>query len=356
MILTVSTSDFPNSPNPYEVLGVCADASQDEIKAGYRKAQRQAHPDLGGDPAQFDLVTRAWELIGTAEARAEFHRDARTRSPRSAGSSRATGTSATSSTTRQQSSRQTPKPVTVVPSLAQGPVTVQLGKTSVIVDATLVESSVIGRVPTGLFSSGRSGAYAQVASTVAPSLRQALPAARIVLGLKTKELTRHLKNHRRDKARSLLGTNPPPSTQIPMVVLCGYRLACVWLMKASPGVYQWDGERLFAENRPVSLPGDATRSPSALAGLVTLFPELTVGHFVALIPSDQHPFAPDVTSTGPHQTSCGLEDVPANLNNTIRHLKMFLGVDHQHHVLDRNLLGSLVAMSPFPKDRSHPAR
>jgi hypothetical protein len=67
-------ADSPLSDSPYEVLGVTADADDAALRAGYRRALRQAHPDTGGDPAAFHAVQRAWELIGTPEARAAFDR------------------------------------------------------------------------------------------------------------------------------------------------------------------------------------------------------------------------------------------------------------------------------------------
>jgi hypothetical protein len=64
----------PLSDSPYEVLGVPADADDTVLRAGYRRALRQAHPDTGGDPAAFHAVQRAWEQVGTPEARAAFDR------------------------------------------------------------------------------------------------------------------------------------------------------------------------------------------------------------------------------------------------------------------------------------------
>jgi hypothetical protein len=64
----------PLSHSPYEVLGVSADADATALRTAYRRALRQAHPDTGGDPAAFHAVQRAWELVGTPEARAAFDR------------------------------------------------------------------------------------------------------------------------------------------------------------------------------------------------------------------------------------------------------------------------------------------
>ena len=71
-------SDSPLSDSPYEVLGVTADADAATLRLAYRRALRTAHPDTGGDPARFHAVQRAWELVGTPEARAAFDRGGRT--------------------------------------------------------------------------------------------------------------------------------------------------------------------------------------------------------------------------------------------------------------------------------------
>ncbi len=66
----------PVSPGPYEVLGVPVTASEDELRRAFRRRLRQTHPDAGGSAAEFHAVQRAWELIGSAEARAAYDRGA----------------------------------------------------------------------------------------------------------------------------------------------------------------------------------------------------------------------------------------------------------------------------------------
>ncbi len=66
---------MPGSPlahSPYAVLGVAEHASDAELRIAYRRKLRETHPDTGGTAVQFDLVQRAWEIVGTPAARARY--------------------------------------------------------------------------------------------------------------------------------------------------------------------------------------------------------------------------------------------------------------------------------------------
>ena len=66
------------SGDPYEVLGVKRDASQEDIQKAYRKLAKKLHPDLnpGNKQAeeQFKNVAAAYDLLGDPEKRARFDR------------------------------------------------------------------------------------------------------------------------------------------------------------------------------------------------------------------------------------------------------------------------------------------
>lgn len=62
--------------NPYETLGVAANASQDDIRKAYRKAAKECHPDLNpGKPEaekRFKDLSAAYEIIGDADKRKRY--------------------------------------------------------------------------------------------------------------------------------------------------------------------------------------------------------------------------------------------------------------------------------------------
>lgn len=67
-------SDSPAAATPYEVLGVHADVSQEELRRAYRRRLRATHPDTGGSASQFYDVQLAWERVGEPDARAAYDR------------------------------------------------------------------------------------------------------------------------------------------------------------------------------------------------------------------------------------------------------------------------------------------
>jgi len=64
--------------DPYKTLGVARTASQDEIKAAYRKLAKKYHPDLNQGSAdvetRFREVSAAYDILGDPEKRAQYDR------------------------------------------------------------------------------------------------------------------------------------------------------------------------------------------------------------------------------------------------------------------------------------------
>lgn len=70
--------------NPYTVLGVSENATDEEIRAAYRRLAKQYHPDLNpGDPAaatKMNDVNVAYDQIKTAEKREAYRSESRKQS------------------------------------------------------------------------------------------------------------------------------------------------------------------------------------------------------------------------------------------------------------------------------------
>ena len=66
----------------YKVLGVERRASADEIRDAYRRRARETHPDVGGDPTEFQTVQSAYETLSDPARRRAYDRTGRTRDRR----------------------------------------------------------------------------------------------------------------------------------------------------------------------------------------------------------------------------------------------------------------------------------
>jgi curved DNA-binding protein len=58
-------------PDPFEILGVGSDATDDKVKAAYYEKSKATHPDAGGDAAAFQAVTEAYATLRDPARRAE---------------------------------------------------------------------------------------------------------------------------------------------------------------------------------------------------------------------------------------------------------------------------------------------
>jgi DnaJ-class molecular chaperone len=58
--------------DPYSVLGVGKNATQDEIRKAYRSLAMKHHPDRGGNEEQFKAINEAYTAIGDSKKRAQY--------------------------------------------------------------------------------------------------------------------------------------------------------------------------------------------------------------------------------------------------------------------------------------------
>lgn len=75
-------------PDPYEILGVKPDATEEDIRAAYRALARQHHPDVNKatDAAErFNEVQQAYDLLSDPEKRAAYDRFGKSGAPFGAG-------------------------------------------------------------------------------------------------------------------------------------------------------------------------------------------------------------------------------------------------------------------------------
>ena len=70
--------EHPVAEDPYSVLGVKRDASQEEIRSAYRQLAKKLHPDLNPGNRQaeekFKQIASAYDILGDAEKRGRFDR------------------------------------------------------------------------------------------------------------------------------------------------------------------------------------------------------------------------------------------------------------------------------------------
>lgn len=64
-------------PTHYEVLGVPEGASEQEVRQAYRRLVKAAHPDHAGEPAQFQLIMQAYEVLSDPPRRTAYDRSLR---------------------------------------------------------------------------------------------------------------------------------------------------------------------------------------------------------------------------------------------------------------------------------------
>ena len=73
----LTAGSVPVVPTHYQVLGISEGASAEEIRQAYRRLVKAAHPDTAGDPAQFRIVTEAYDVLSDPAQREAYDRTLR---------------------------------------------------------------------------------------------------------------------------------------------------------------------------------------------------------------------------------------------------------------------------------------
>ena len=70
-LMTLLTPIYGKTPNPYKVLGISRDATEDQIREGFKKRSKKYHPDRNKkDPRakeKFEKIANAYELLKDPE-------------------------------------------------------------------------------------------------------------------------------------------------------------------------------------------------------------------------------------------------------------------------------------------------
>lgn len=304
----------------YEVLGVSRDATADEVRRAYRRAARAAHPDVGGDPAAFRAVTRAWDLLGDAEARRRYDLSlpgldvARARDPRArAGSGRARPSGPSGPGGRAA------RPVRYEPPPGEAeadPTVLDLPRSSQRVHGAPRPRGILP-------DEHRVLRQARTLDVLLRHVADALPAARVLTGLRLDgRWGRHL--------------------DVDHAVLCGHRLALIGSVMVPEGTYTWDGSDLRSRGRPVAPP---LLGPAMMAWQQAL-PQVTVGGFVHVMTDRDARHAPVIRRTrgaeAPEAQADLLTAPPAPGIAFAREVALFLGTGTDPDLVDRRALGALV--------------
>ncbi|WP_125609747.1 J domain-containing protein [Specibacter cremeus] len=297
----------------YQVLGVPATATAGDIKKAYRRAARAAHPDHGGDPAEFRAVTEAYEALINPARRQAYDRSY------GAGSRQAPrGTSDTaagfSTSARAGTGRNVAAEAAVYfPAYEDLPA----GTEPLLPRSTAAQPVHGAPRKRGVFGAhARMAREAYTIRLIMTQLLPAIPSARLVNGLQS----------------------PVGKGQLDHVIVAGYRMVVVASMLLPEGAYRWNGSSLMHGAKAVEPP----RLDGPVRAMQELFPECNVTGWVCVHSTTGSQFEPVIDyarGTDPDGTG-GLN--VANAARFIREAKFFLASGPVPNVVDLQVLSRLL--------------
>lgn len=345
-----------NEPDFYAVLGVDPDADPQTIRAAYRRAAREHHPDRGGSAQKFHQVQSAWDVLGSPDARAAYDRRRRTPgSARSADSPAPTEEGAGFTYTRsaaQKSSAQHAAETrtrrrgeTRSASADQPPVYEPPLATPEPLNLTLTSQKIHGGfVSRGLFSGRGRHRRLRTAALLEKHVLSALPAARLF----------------NDVALTAAGTGrrgrdrtPKSAVRVDHVLLCGPTVILVSSHEVPAGAASWDGHALRAAGKSITLPDLAAQAKQLR---ISLAEQLREEHGVTgsletdwqhiLLAADDGPFHPVVQAQGAGRRG----PAPLAAGRAIGHLVNVLASSEKANLVDRRLMAALRSRLAAPED------
>lgn len=341
-------------PDFYAALGVEPDADAAAIRAAYRRAAREHHPDRGGSAEEFHRVQQAWEVLGSAASRADYDRRrsgsagsaaspaasetteegpgftySRSAAPRRA-AERAADTRTRGRTARRSANADLP-PVYQPPLSEPQPL-----------NLALTSQKVHGSFPArGLFGGGRTARRHQLGTEILEKhVLDSLAAARLFNDVHLTPLPADKKAQRR-AAKS--------SARVDHVLLCGRTLVLVSTLEVPTATASWDGRSLRAAGRSIPLP-DLAAQAKQLSGVLThqlqaqfgQQTDLTVDFQHVLLAADGDLFHPVVEAVGAGRLSEARRGPgPLAAGRAIGHLANVLGASDQANLVDRRLMALL---------------
>lgn len=327
----------------YAVLGVEPGADASAIRAAYRRAARQHHPDRGGSADAFHRVQEAWEVLGSEESRQDYDRrrgGAAESAPSPEPTEEGAGFTYTRSGAARTSSRagsgsrerrrprrtaQPDQPPVYVPPL-ESPEPLSLALTSQRVHGHFAPHGLFGRSKTAR-------RHQRTVEILEKHVLSALPAARLFNDVRLTVPPAAKSSRRRAK-----------SPTVDHVLLCGQTLVLVSALEVPAAAASWDGRALRAAGRVVPLPNLAA---AATQLRISLAQRLTSAHQTSfsletdyqhlLLAADGDVFHPVVEAQGAGRHG----PVPLAAGRAIGHLVNVLSDSPQAHVVDRRVMAAL---------------
>ncbi|WP_299166023.1 J domain-containing protein [uncultured Arthrobacter sp.] len=295
----------------YTVLGVSRSATAKEIKDGYRKAARSAHPDQGGTAELFHDVAVAYEMLSDPERRRRYDRTLGIEDPLP-GARPASGPKRRPQATAAEAYSQPPRYEPAYDAGRQAP-PIPLAIAQQQVHGTARQPGALARLKPG--ATARHDGERATARLLEASLLPGFPAARLVNGL-------------------AFGSG----ADVGHALLAGYRIAVIDSLLAPPGNYSWDGHRLRHRGRHA---GDV-RITETVRQVQDLFPECNVRGWLVLHGRQNNPFEPIVDYPPSLDRSALVSVHVANAGTLLREVRRFLSEGPQPNTVQVPVLARLL--------------